>query len=485
MLPKDVCLVRTYDSTNKTSSPGGAAPRQQPQHRSQGRHREAKKVLHILQSLGHMKETDESPVAAASPTSTDPSSTVFVESQALICLALAENGKGDDALAKAYALVSSLAPTPLDDRVQKTLSTTLYRPLLKAFKQQNDWKHTLTVLQHMQEFHIPIPLRGYRLLLLTLASGRQPKMLVDVARQVLSSPSLDLDVQTYTILIKTLGACGEHDMVRQVVEKIETTERADFWDTIADMNLYNAVIRAHMLADNMTECWRLLRHTLTLPHLTPDAFCFTTCMLGYLRQDHDASGPRQVTSLYQDMTRRGIAPSILTLACVLRAIHRLPRKRFLLAPILAKCHDVPLGKPDFVHTLIDALDEMGETSTGEAVFQRAMDQHMLGEWRKGLFTLNLHTFSKGSAKTAVQFALAAIATQPKSSHVELKIITGKGRGSKEYMKPVLKPEIQALLSRHFSLRSHSPAQNPGCLIIEKEHVERWLAKQAKRADAMV
>ncbi|RHY84501.1 hypothetical protein DYB26_011316 [Aphanomyces astaci] len=439
---------------------------------AQGRHREAKKVLHILQGLGHMNHPSSSDNSASTSSSTQPA--LSVESQALMCQALAENGKGDEALVKAHALVAGI-PT-LDDNIRRTLSASLYRPLLKAFKLKNDWKHTLTLLKQMQEFSVPIPLRGYRLLLLTLSSGRQPKMLVDVARQVLSSSTLVLDVQTYTIMIKTLSACGEHGVVHEVLNKIRTTEAPDYMDTTADMNLYNAMIRAHMLAHNLDESRRLLWHLLTLPHLTPDAFCFTTCMLGYLRPDSDiGNGPNQVTSLYEDMNRRGISPSILTLACVLRAIHRLPTKKFLLSAVLAKCHDVPLGKPDFVHTLIDALDEVGQTETGEAVFRRAMDQQLLGEWRKGLFGLNLHTFSKGSAKTAVQFALTAIATQPKSYRETM------GRGSKEFMKPVLKPEIEALLWSHFALRSHTPAQNHGCLVVQKEHLQQWLAKQQDKA----
>ncbi|RHX98918.1 hypothetical protein DYB36_008945 [Aphanomyces astaci] len=426
---------------------------------AQGRHREAKKVLHILQGLGHMNDPSSSDNSASPSSSTQPA--LSVESQALLCQALAENGKGDEALVKAHALVAGI-PT-LDDNVRRTLSASLYRPLLKAFKHKNDWKHTLTLLKQMQEFSVPIPLRGYRLLLLTLSSGRQPKMLVDVARQVLSSSTLVLDVQTYTIMIKTLSACGEHGVVHEVLNKVFN-------------HYYECSLVAHMLAHNLDESRRLLRHLLTLPHLTPDAFCFTTCMLGYLRPDSDiGNGPNQVTSLYEDMNRRGISPSILTLACVLRAIHRLPTKKFLLSAVLAKCHDVPLGKPDFVHTLIDALDEVGQTETGEAVFRRAMDQQLLGEWRKGLFGLNLHTFSKGSAKTAVQFALTAIATQPKSYRETM------GRGSKEFMKPVLKPEIEALLWSHFALRSHTPAQNHGCLVVQKEHLQQWLAKQQDKA----
>jgi hypothetical protein len=67
---------------------------------------------------------------------------------------------------------------------------------------------------------------------------------------------------------------------------------------------------------------------------------------------------------------------------------------------------------------------------------------------------------------------------------DLKIVTGKGQHSREFMKPVLKPEIQALLQRHFHLPSFSPAQNPGCVIVTKEHLTRWMDKQAQKTPSV-
>ena len=59
---------------------------------------------------------------------------------------------------------------------------------------------------------------------------------------------------------------------------------------------------------------------------------------------------------------------------------------------------------------------------------------------------------------------------------DLKIITGLGRGSKEYMKPVLKPEISHVLETQFkpSLKSYIPRTNQGCLVVPKENIKLWL-----------
>ncbi|KAF0692601.1 Aste57867_16330 [Aphanomyces stellatus] len=444
---------------------------------TQGRHREAKKVLLIMESLGL-----HSPASPESTTTDDstkgPFSWSALETQALVIQALAENGKGDDALAKTRALVADAVAA--DPSKRDKIAAVVYKPLLKALKHKNNWQHTLTALKQMQEFELPINLRGYRLLFLTLGAGRQSKMLADVALQVLQSPRHKLDVATYTVMLKTLSASGEHAAVHQVFQKMDATESPDWLDSEAvDVNLYNAMIRAHMLAGNMPEARHLLTRLLAVPHLTPDAFCYTTCMLGYLRQD----APNQVTALYEDMKRRGIAPSALTLSCVLRAIKALPAKKFLLPKLLDLAMDVPLAKADFVHTLIDAMADVGQSEKGHLIFHRAMqDPRVLGEWRKGLYSINLHSFSKGSAKTAVQFALTEIATQPLSHREtlalqDLKIITGKGRGSKEFLKPVLKPEIEQMLLRDFGLRSHSPSYNPGCLIVTVDQLKKWIDKQ--------
>ncbi|CAK4612924.1 unnamed protein product [Aphanomyces euteiches] len=447
---------------------------------AQGRPREAKKVLHIVKSLGI--QGIEEPTEGESR----PLDVTALEARALVCRALAENGKGAEALSKTHALVSSLDE---NSNLREKLPSIVYKPLLTAFKNKKDWQHTLLAMKQMQEFHVPISLQSYRTLFLALSSGRQQKKLVDVALQVLESPRFQLDVPTYTVMIKTLSATGDIEAALKVIAKMQASEAADFMSTKADINLYNAMIRTNMLASNMKESRRLLNEMQTLTHIKPNDFGFTTCMLGYLAQNT----PKQVTSLFEEMKRREIAPSILTLACVLRALQELPQKKFLLPQLIDLAKQVPLEKPDFVHTLIDALDDIRQIETAQSVFQRALDQDMLGDWRRGLYSINLHSFSKGSAKHAVEYTLRTILNQPKSHrktlgkqyhekrcshyHLEvqdLKIITGKGRRSKEYLTPVVKPQIEQLLKTHFGLRSYSPAQNPGILIVEKEHLEGWI-----------
>ncbi|KDO31724.1 hypothetical protein SPRG_03641 [Saprolegnia parasitica CBS 223.65] len=425
---------------------------------AQGRHREAKKVLHTMQQIG-LKELN----AAAPPDADTPSSTAdanaTLESKALMCIALIENGKGHDALQTLHTQATeALAATSDEEATRRALNGFVYKPIIQALKNKNDWKLTLTVLHHMQGFGLPISLRGYRMLFLALASGRQNEKLVDVTNQVLRLRGDVLDVATYTVLFKTLSALGEHEAVERVLDQIAATKPRDWMQTSTDVNFYNALIRAKMLSGDMDYCLTRLKE-MEGP-LAPDAFPYTTCMLGFLNTDKSFV----IFKLYKDMLAQGIAPSILTLALVLRAIKTSPKQRKLIPGIISTLETTPLEKADFVHTVIDALEELRERDASHAVFDRAMDENMLGEWRK--------------AKAAVEFALHAIADQPKSvlktELQDLKIITGKGRGSREYMKPVLKPEIITMLRKHFRLIAFSPAQNEGSLVVKKANLEAYI-----------
>ncbi|EQC34988.1 hypothetical protein SDRG_07230 [Saprolegnia diclina VS20] len=437
-----------------------------------GRHREAKKVLHTMQQIG-LKELN----AAATTTTEAPNSTAgahaTLESKALMCIALIENGKGHDALQTLQTQASeALAATTDDEATRRALNGLVYKPIIQALKNKNDWKLTLTVLHHMQGFGLPISLRGYRMLFLALASGRQNEKLVDVTDQVLRLRGDVLDVATYTVLFKTLSALGEHEAVDRVLDQIAATKPSEWMQTSTDVNFYNALIRAKMLSGQLDYCLARLKEMEGA--LAPDAFPYTTCMLGFLNTDKSFV----IFKLYKDMLARDIAPSILTLALVLRAIKTSPKQRKLIPAIVRTLETTPLEKSDFVHTVIDALEELRERDASHVVFERAMDENMLGEWRKGLYAMNLHSFSRGSAKAAVEFALLAIAEQPKSvlktELQDLKIITGKGRGSREYMKPVLKPKIITMLRKHFRLIAFSPAQNEGSLVVKKANLEAYI-----------
>jgi hypothetical protein len=84
--------------------------------------------------------------------------------------------------------------------------------------------------------------------------------------------------------------------------------------------------------------------------------------------------------------------------------------------IVSQIASTDLVRADFLHTIIDALEDVGESDHARRVFERALleKNELLVGWRKGLYHLNLHSFSKGSAKAAVHFALADVAGQPQS-----------------------------------------------------------------------
>ncbi len=211
---------------------------------AQGRPREAKKVMHIMRQIGLELDSETNNCGTASPSSSSSSlSLQTLYSKALVCAALAEHGKGQEALEKTRKLVAlALNNDTIDEH---TVGRVVYKPLLQAFKSkknnqsQDDWQWTLGTLHQMQEFKIPISNRGYRMLFMALHAGRQSEKLVHVAQQVVQTRAAALDVATITVLIKTLSAAGKHAAVQDVLSTVRNLQR----ETLVIESMHNVIFQ--------------------------------------------------------------------------------------------------------------------------------------------------------------------------------------------------------------------------------------------------
>lgn len=100
--------------------------------------------------------------------------------------------------------------------------------------------------------------------------------------------------------------------------------------------------------------------------------------------------------------------------------------------------------------------------------------------------LDLHGMSAAVAHAGVRVALQKeIATAPNDAEVlgrDVMIVTGLGRRSGERFRPVLRPEVQRMLTEEFfpPIGTSSVPGNMGALLIPKSDIEAWLEHQRKQ-----
>lgn len=105
--------------------------------------------------------------------------------------------------------------------------------------------------------------------------------------------------------------------------------------------------------------------------------------------------------------------------------------------------------------------------------------------------VDLHGFTTPVARAAIRSALNVLKTEddyvdktmrrvspPRQIRVgrSLVVITGKGRNSKEWLEPVLKPSVQHWLESEFtpSLKAAEQADNPGRLVVCAKNIQEWV-----------
>ncbi|RLN94704.1 hypothetical protein BBJ28_00006168 [Nothophytophthora sp. Chile5] len=159
--------------------------------------------------------------------------------------------------------------------------------------------------------------------------------------------------------------------------------------------------------------------------------------------------------------------------------------------VLKQLPVVELRNVGHASTLIDTLDEFRLFTAARQVFTRMLDEGVIRQtpWRqKDGFEIDLHTFSRGVAKCAVVSAFDEITRMQKGSSdaslvgnaplQDLRIITGVGKRSQTYLKPVLKQEITELLSKSSRppLWPSAHPTNPGVLLVRHNALRKWLQK---------
>ncbi|RMX64808.1 hypothetical protein KXD40_000322 [Peronospora effusa] len=162
-----------------------------------------------------------------------------------------------------------------------------------------------------------------------------------------------------------------------------------------------------------------------------------------------------------------------------------------LSVVLKQLHTIDLHNIGHASTLIDTLDEFRLFTAARQIFKRVLDENIIQKtpWRlKDGFEIDLHTFSRGVAKCAVVSAFDEISRSQQcvsdtslASNTPLqniRIITGVGKRSQTFMKPVLRQEITELLTKSSRppLWPSIHPTNPGVLLVRHNALRKWLQK---------
>ncbi|GMF20826.1 unnamed protein product [Phytophthora lilii] len=159
--------------------------------------------------------------------------------------------------------------------------------------------------------------------------------------------------------------------------------------------------------------------------------------------------------------------------------------------VLKQHRTIDLRNVGHASTLIDTLDEFKLYTPARQLFKRMLDEGTIQKtpWRlKDGFQIDLHTFSRGVAKCAVvsafdeitrnQHGISDVSLAGNAPLQDLRIITGVGKRSQSFMKPVLRQEITELLTKSSRppLWPSSHLTNPGVLLVRHNALRKWLQK---------
>lgn len=430
---------------------------------------------------------------------------VSLRSHALVCSAIAKKGDVDRALAMAEELHRKHAPA---------FTAEFYDPLLSVFKAQSDWRATHRAIQQMHQLKLQPPLRAFRVLMLTCAKARQRDTLFAtiafVQKQFLSdSNGSNKDVATLTAICQALVSVDETKRVLAIYNETDPQWLQKHGNTILFNNFLVAAVKQDKVLDRTMSIVEQMKHS-NYGH--PDDFTYATCMLEFeKRGDWD-----QVLALYNDMQEREVKSdasssssakpmvNALTCAAVIRALHHMqepredgsmpssrnsgPRFKRDLNVVLKKLALIDLTHIGHASSLIDTLDEFRLYTPARQVFERMLKDGVIDSeaWmRKDGYEIDLHTFSYGVAKCAVVHAFEEIKRRHER-HIrtsndqtqDLRIITGVGKHSKEYLKPKIRDEVTHMFARSFRppLWPSTHPTNPGVLVVRSKVLRNWILK---------
>ncbi|KAK1935174.1 Pentatricopeptide repeat-containing protein MRL1 [Phytophthora citrophthora] len=448
--------------------------------------------------------------------------TAPLESHVQICCSWARKGQAERALAKIPELWKQFQLT--------TNQLSVYDSLLSVFKAKGDWRSTHAAIAQMNELGITPNLRAFRVLMLTAAKAKQKDMLMATVQFVEKKfPGIWTDVATLTAMCQALVDVGENQRVMEIYRKLDDNWIREEASTMLFNNFLLAALRngdkpsnrkglssiqsARDIFDRMQEALKAV----------PDDFTFSILMMELAKR----SQWTQVLDLFNTMletqarSQNGNESVINALSCsaVIRALHKLheaeqsdkqdkdqsndsmkearqlkDQKRKLkqdLSVVMKQLRTVDLRNVGHASTLIDTLDEFRLFTAARQVFKRVLDEGVIQKtpWRlKDGFEIDLHTFSRGVAKCAVvsafeeitrsQQGVSAVSLAGNAPLQDLRIITGVGKRSQTFMKPVLRQEITELLtkSNRPPLWPSPHPTNPGVLLVRHNALRKWLKK---------
>lgn len=419
---------------------------------------------------------------------------VSLGTHALVCSAMVKKGSVDRAL----EMMEELQRQHPSD-----FGTSVYDPLLSVLKTQSDWRSTHRVIQQMHELKLQPPLRAFRVLMLSAAKARKKDTLsATIAFVQRQFPNAKTDVATLTAICQALVAVDDTKRVLEIYNETDTKWLQDHANTILYNNFLLAAVKNDRHMDRAMAIFDQMKESVK-GH--PDDFTFATCMLEFERREDWT----QVLSLYNDMQEREVKQSAgasfrkpvtnaLTCAAVIRALHKLQdaeegstsskHLRRDLNIVLKKLPFVDLSHIGHASNLVDTLDDCRLYTHARQVFARLLSAKTIHEesWmRKDGYEIDLHTFSYGVAKCAVVHAFEEIKRRHEH-HIktsndkadDLRIITGIGKHSKEYLKPKIREEVAQMFSRSFRppIWPATHPTNPGVLIVRSKVLRNWILK---------
>jgi hypothetical protein len=394
--------------------------------------------------------------------------------------------------------------------------------------------HELGVAPTLRAFRV--------LMLTSAKARRKDTLLTTVAFVEKKFPGLWTDVATLTAMCQALVEIGENQRVLQIYRKLDGQWLQEQANTMLFNQFLLASLRGRTTTDgknskkpaaqgrsaDLQQAMDIFHRMQEARSAPPDDFTFATCMMELQKRGEWSQALGLFNTALDTQTRNNNAlsgdskPVINALSCsvVVRALHTLheaeqgevtpgnngaleasasPRRskgqnsklKQDLSVVLKQLGTVKLQNVGHASTLIDTLDEFRLFTAARQTFKRMLDEGVIQKtpWRlKDGFEIDLHTFSRGVAKCAVVSAFDEIArAQQGASDVslpgnapleDLRIITGVGKRSQTFMKPVLRHEITELLTKASrpQLWPSAHPTNPGVLLVRHNALRKWLQK---------
>ncbi|KAL7686857.1 putative tetratricopeptide-like helical domain superfamily [Plasmopara halstedii] len=457
------------------------------------------------------------------------------DSHIQICCSWARKGKPERALSMIPRLYNQYTK-----EFQKLTSnqSTVYDPLLSVFKSLGDWRSTYAAIEQMHKLKITPSLRAFQVLMLTAAKARQTNLVMTTIEFVEKKfPNSLNEVATLTAMCQALLSLGDYQRVMEIYNKMDDNWASEEANTILFNQFLSAAIRCedrtvrskYEKLSNFHLAMTILDRMRESQQAKPDDYTFATFMMELTKRGEWA----QVLDLFEIMlhaeesnrntaikTEKKSVISALSCSAVIRALHNVHRvnesedfktkerpndkraplrstnaqKRKLshdLAIVLRLLGTVDLRNINHVSTLIDTLDEFKLFIPARQVFRRVMDQRSIHEtqWRyRDGYNIDLHGLSKGVGKCAIVSTLEEIKLAHKERSdgagpeiaplQDLRIITGVGKRSQVFMKPVLRQALIDLLTKscHPPLWPSINPTNPGVMLVRQDALRKWLAK---------